>query len=321
MALNIALIGTGGIVENGHAQALTELPSAQLWSVLSRDIARAKEFAKQYNATSPEPAYDSLDSLLSDPKLDAVIIATPDKLHKDQAIACAKAGKHILLEKPMATDTEGAQAIVNASEHAGIKLGICYHLRWHPAHMEVMQRVRAGELGELRHIRTLWAWKAADDSNWRASPELGRWWSLAGVGTHCLDLTRWLMIPDAGEVSGLKSTINQSVWNGPHDETAVVSLKFASGSTAEICSSVLFNAPSRLEVYGSDGFAICEGTFGRDGSGRAWTDNGAIDFKPQKPFVGLLDDFVRSITEDRKPSADAVEGANNVRLLIESISA
>jgi UDP-N-acetyl-2-amino-2-deoxyglucuronate dehydrogenase len=319
MTLNIALIGTGGIVENGHAQALTELPSAQLWSVLSRDINRAKEFAKQYGAASPEPAYDLLDALLADPSLDAVIIATPDKLHRDQAVACAKAGKHVLLEKPMATDIEGAEAIVSASEQANIKLGICYHLRWHLAHKEIIKRVRAGELGNLRHIRTLWSWKAPDDSNWRASPELGRWWSLAGVGTHCLDLARWIMIPDSGEVAQLKSTINQSVWGGPHDETAVISLKFESGSTAEICSSVLFDAPSRLEIYGSDGFAICEGTFGRDGSGRAWTNNGEIKFGQQQPFVGLLDDFVRSIAEDRKPEADAVEGEKNVRLLLESI--
>ena len=128
------------------------------------------------------------------------------------------------------------------------------------------------------------------------------------------------MMPTSGEVSELKSTINQSVWGGPHDETAAVSLKFESGSTAEICSSVLFNAPSRLEVYGSDGYAVCEGTFGREGAGKAWTDKGVIEFEPRKPFVGLLDDFVKSITENRDPAANGFEGAKNVNLLLEAIS-
>ena len=93
MPLNIALIGTGGIVEHGHVQAVTNSSSVQLWSVLSRSLERARQFAELHGAASPIPAYDSLDSLLSDKDLDAVIIATPDKLHCEQAVAAAEAGK------------------------------------------------------------------------------------------------------------------------------------------------------------------------------------------------------------------------------------
>ena len=139
MTLNFALIGTGGIVENGHANALAEPPSTQLWSILSRDVRRAEHLANTYGAASPNPAYDSLSSLLSDPKLDAVIIATPDKLHREQAVASARAGKHILLEKPMATDAEGLEAILSACSQAQVKLGLCYRLRWHPVHREVVR--------------------------------------------------------------------------------------------------------------------------------------------------------------------------------------
>ncbi len=103
MTLRIAMIGSGGIAERKLLPALAAADNAELWSVLSRDKARAANVAAQFGAGSPNAAHDSLDSLLADPDLDAVLIATPDRLHADQAIAAARAGKHILCEKPMAT--------------------------------------------------------------------------------------------------------------------------------------------------------------------------------------------------------------------------
>lgn len=319
MILNFALIGTGGIVKGGHVRALAEVSATQLWSVLSRDFNRAKEFAAAHGAASLEPAFDSLSSLLSDPRLDAVIIATPDKLHRDQAVAAAEAGKHVLLEKPMATDVEGADAILKACQQADVQLGLCYRLRWHPVHRKIIRMAHSGEFGELRHVRVLWSINEPDSSNWRASTELGRWWSLAAVGTHCIDLARWTLTPSMGEIRQLKSVINREVWGGPHDETAVLALQFESGATAEICSSVLFNSSNRFEIYGSDGYAICEDTFGRDAAGRAWTNTGQVHFTQVDPFVGLLDDFAHSVMNNRSPEVDGVEGAKNTRLLFDAI--
>ena len=105
-------------------------------------------------------------------------------------------------------------------------------------------------LGALRHARVQWVYRAADNSNWRASADLGRWWALAGVGTHCLDLIRWAMRPSAGEIVEVKSLIGRAVYGGPNDETALLSLRFAKGVTAELAVSVLFDGPVRLELYG-----------------------------------------------------------------------
>ena len=101
--LRIAMIATGGIADKALAPAVTSASGAELWSVLSRDVGRARDFAKRHGAASPQPAYDDLDALLADPELDAVLIASPDGLHAEQCIAAASAGKHVLCEKPMAT--------------------------------------------------------------------------------------------------------------------------------------------------------------------------------------------------------------------------
>jgi 1,5-anhydro-D-fructose reductase (1,5-anhydro-D-mannitol-forming) len=314
--LNLALLGTGRIAETQLAPALAATAGVQLWSVLSRSPERASDFATRHGAASPTPGYTSLDELVKDTGLHGVIVATPDRLHAQQAITASRAGKHVFIEKPMATSAEEGASIVAECEAAAVVLGVAYHLRWHGGHRLVADAVRAGELGELRHMRVQWSLLAPDAGNWRASPEVGRWWSLAGVGTHCLDLIRWFMKPSCGEVEAVSSVISRSVWRGPHDETAVAVLRFESGATAEFCSSVQFAAPSRVEVYGSAGYAVCEGTLGAHGLGTVRDQNGERRFTPVNPFEGELLDFAAAVGEGRPPEVDGGEGLRNVELLV-----
>jgi len=318
MTVNFAMLGTGRIAQNQLAPALTQANRAQLWSVLSRDLNRAKEFAKTYSAQSPSPAYSDLKTLVADPKLDAVIIATPDKLHAQQAIVCAKAKKHVLSEKPMATDVESAKAMVEACEKAGVTLGVAYHLHWHYGHRNLIDIIKNNRLGPLRHMRVQWTFKAPNASNWRAHSEVGRWWGIAGVGTHCLDFIRWVMVPSCGEIISIKSTISKDFWKSPHDETAIVSMKFESGATAEFCSSVLFKSPYRAEIYGADGYAICDGTLGPHGAGTITVKDKMLEFQVENPYVGEIEDFVSAILQGRPPEVDGIEGIRNVELLVEA---
>lgn len=314
MALNLALLGTGRIANDKLAPALAAVEGVRLWSVLSREEDRAGAFAERHGAAAPEPAHTSLDALLADPKLDGVVIATPDKLHAPQAVAAARAGKHVLTEKPMATSVEEGREMVEACRAEGVSLGVAYHLRWHGGHRRVLGLVRNGDLGELRHVRALWSWPATDDSNWRAGDEVGKWWSLAGVGTHCLDLIRWLMVPECGEVTRVRSVVTSPRWGG-HDETAIAALELESGATAELCSSVLFESPTRLEVYGSRGWAVCTGTLGPHGGGAVHTKTGPVDYPRSDPYAGEIADFAAAVKEARAPEVDGTEGLRNVELL------
>jgi 1,5-anhydro-D-fructose reductase (1,5-anhydro-D-mannitol-forming) len=257
-----------------------------------------------------------LESLLSDAQLDAVIVATPDKLHAQQTIAAASAGKHVLVEKPMATDVGSAKAMVEACEKTGVVLAVAHHMRWHAGLQKLANAVQAGHLGTLRHMRVLWTAPTKDPNNWRALPEVGKWWSLGAVGPHCIDLIRWFMVPSCGEIESIRGTISNKVWNGPHDETAILSVCFASGATAEICCSVVFKAPSRLEIYGSDGYALCDEALGRHGAGSIRTHESVLEYTVANPYVGEVADFVGAIRENRPPGVDGREGLRNVELLV-----
>ena len=319
MTVNIAMIATGGIADKQLAPALTEAPNAQLWSVLSRDKARAAEFATRHGAASPAAAYDDLDALLADPDLHAVLIASPDKLHADQSIRAARAGKHILTEKPMATDREGAAAMIDAADQAGVRLAVAYHMRWHMGHRKLFEAARQGAFGALRHMRVQWPTPAQNADGWRAKSDVGRWWALAGVGTHCLDQIRWFMSPQCGEITRAESIINREVYKGPHDETAVLTYQFENGSTAELCASVLYRGPRIMELYGSEGYAICTDTLGPHGEGRIETHEGSFEYSPGNPYVGEIEDFAAAIRDGRPAEVDGREGAANVDLLLRAV--
>src|SRR6185436_5427085 len=131
MTLRIGILGPGLIADQKLAPALRRVPGACLWSVLSRDRARAAAFAARHGATAPAPAFTEIEAFLADPGLDAVIIASPDRLHAREATLAAAAGKHVFVEKPMATSVDEARAMVNACAAAGVRLGVAYHLRFH----------------------------------------------------------------------------------------------------------------------------------------------------------------------------------------------
>ena len=318
MSLHLGIIGPGRIAHNCFAPALLEATGGQLWSVLSRDISRATAFAERFKAQSANPAYNDVDQMLSDPELHAVIITTPDNLHAEMAVRALRAGKHVLVEKPMCVDSESARELLREADSAKRCLAVGYSNRWNAAHREVRKRLLNGYVGRIHHMRTLFTWLAADGDGWRATPELGRWWSMAAAGTHCLDLIRWMMLPTCGEISEVVPMLATGIWNRPHDESALVNFRFESGATAEFTSSVLFKSPSRVEIYGDKGFVICEGTINWEGTGTLTSHEGPIAFPVTNPFVKQLENFIESINNDTPPEVGGLEAARNIELLEEA---
>jgi predicted dehydrogenase len=318
MTVRIGIIGTGGIADVALAPAVGKARGAQLWSVLSRDRERGLAFAARHGARAPVPVSTDLAAFLADPRLDAVIIASPDRLHASQAILAAQAGKHVLCEKPMATSPDEARAMTAACRAAGVRLGVAFHLRWHAGHRIVAAQAREGALGELRHARVQWTYRAPDASNWRARNDVGRWWALAATGPHCVDMARWMLSPSCGEVTELRAVVSRPAFRGPHDESAVLAMRFASGATAEIMVSVLFDSTPVVEVFGTAGSAICEGTLGRHGAGRVRLRGAEVPFAVQDPFVAEVADFVQAIEEERDPEVNGEEGVRNTEILAEA---
>ena len=314
--LNIGIIGTGGIATGAHAPAINKSANVRLWSILSRDRQRGEMFADKFSAAANRPVRESMEQFLDDPELEAVLVASPDRLHFSQAMACLEAGKHVLVEKPLCVSVEEVDQLKSIVKQTGLTLALCLHMRWHQGLRMLREKIYEGLLGDVWHMRLHWTIKAPDGTNWRASRELGRWWSVSAFGPHCIDVARWIMGTKHGDIQEFKTITTSPVWNSEHDESAVLGLRFESGATAEIFTSLIVETTSHVDIFGSEGEAICRGVLGRNGDGSILVNNKEFKFPVMNPFVSLVENFADAINTGNKPEVDIDVATQNVRDLL-----
>ena len=190
-----AMIGTGTAAELLLAPAVAAVPTATLWSVVSRSIERAEQFAAEHRAESPTPAYRSLEACLADPELDAVIVATPDALHAEQALAAARAGKHVFCEKPLAPDADRAFRIWQAAAKAGVVHQCAFIHRFVPALRLAREIIQAGEIGEVLQFRSSYLMSTAlepdQPMSWRFDRVVAGTGAIGDLGSHHIDAERF----------------------------------------------------------------------------------------------------------------------------------
>lgn len=310
--IKVGIIGTGSIAEGGHMPAINSSGNAKLTAVLSRSKEKGQDFLDQ-NSASDASIHNDINSFINDSNVDLAIICSPDGLHFEHAKNCITSGKHVLIEKPMTTNVEESEQLIHLAKTHNRVLATGFHLRHHAGHIALLDKIHNDNaIGDIQHIRAIWAWPQKDDSNWRARGDLAKWWSLSAIGTHCFDMTRWIS-KDFNNWSSIKSVVSNSHWNGPHDETAVIAAQLSSGITAEIVSSVKFGPYNRLEVFGSSGTAICHSTFGRTGEGKIWINDEELEFEPVNPFLAELQDVIHSIENNMAPTAGGETGLRSVK--------
>ncbi len=185
--VGFGVVGVGLFGEN-HALAYSRLPGVELVAVCDTNQERAQAAAKKHGART---YYTDYEALLEDPDIAAVSIATPDFAHTEIALAAARAGKHILCEKPLATTVEEAQAVVDAAREAGVKLMVDFHNRVNPPFVAAKESVEAGEIGQpayayVRLSNTTFV--PLEMLSW-AGKSSALWF----LGSHTIDLMRFLL--------------------------------------------------------------------------------------------------------------------------------
>jgi predicted dehydrogenase len=186
--VGFGVIGTGIVGGAWHAHVYATMPQSKLVAVCDLNETRASEIADKYGAKA---VYTDYHQLLDNPEVKAVSIATPDFAHREIAVAAAQAGKHILVEKPLATSVEDAEAIVNAANKAMVKLMVDFHNRVNPPFASAKQSLLNGELGKPVYIYARLSnttWVATQMLSW-ASKSSALWF----LGSHVTDLAHWLL--------------------------------------------------------------------------------------------------------------------------------
>lgn len=259
---SFAVIGAG-LWGSLHARVYSESRRAQLVAVCDSDSDRAAEVAREFGVDCHT---DHLE-LLSRPDVDAVSIVTPDFAHTQLALDAIAAGKHVLIEKPLATTSAECRRIIDAARGAGVKLMVDFHNRWSPPFFKARKSIEAGEIGSVRLIyyrlndtifvpTEMLSWAARSTVEWF-------------VGSHSLDTVRWLVGDEVTHVYAVSRSVvlKDRGIDTPDFYEAV--LEFANGAVAvvENCWILPGSAPNiidlKCEVVGSDGALYVDGSHHR----------------------------------------------------------
>ena len=310
MGLGWAILGTGRFAELRIAPGLHKAHDARPIAVVSRDRERAQSFATEYGVPR---AYDSLDAALHDPAIDAVWVATPNGLHRDAVLAAARAGKHVLCEKPLATTVADAKAMVIACRQAGVALGTGFHLRHHPLHVEVRRILHSGDAGLVLFAEAEWslpARAAAGTTSWRQDPQLSGGGIITATGVHALDLLRFVL---DDEIDTMAAIVDKLPRGDEVDSAATCLLHFRRGVVGTVRCLRRVHAPANDLVIEATSVALrvrhgldeqARGALEQQGAGEtlagipAGTDLYALE----------ADAFARAVSEGREPNASGLDG-------------
>jgi predicted dehydrogenase len=251
--LGVGVVGLG-LVAQEHIKGYLSNPHCEIVAFCSRDKERARSKAENL-ALEHCQAYDDIEEMLKKDEIDLVSICTPNNLHVEQGIAAAEAGKHLVMEKPIALDMEDGRSLEKAVKKAGIKNVVCFVLHWYPRFVNQVALVESGAVGQvffadceylhghLERYESQWRWI------WKKS--MGGSTLMQG-GIHAVDAMRQFMTAPAVEVTAYSHGHTSKYEYNP---TIVGIVKFADGSVAKIASSFETEMPYQLNLrlYGTRG--------------------------------------------------------------------
>lgn len=307
------IVGTGGYARRACAPSFADVPQAQLVGVASSQADRAAAFAAEWDLPL---ATDDIGVLCEDADVNALWIASPSYLHAEHGRAALAAGKHVLMEKPLALTAKEAHELVELAAERNLVLATGYQARYVPAHVMMRDLIADGTIGDVVVARTFYGMhRDGPPQRWRYDRATARWGTLADIGTHHLDLLRMLV----GEIEAIGGFAAHRR-HYPTEDTATVAIRFESGAVGSLtASSVVGNPGVVVEVIGTDGSVVAEGT-SPDGQGTARlipAGGDPIDITGDRPpsFVAQLETISRVMLGESLPYASGADGARNVELL------
>ena len=314
MAIRWGIIGCGDVARKRVAGAIQNDPNSELVAVCRRDEAKLRAFAAEFGVSI---ATTSAEDVIASAEIDAVYIATPVNLHYPQTIAAATAGKHVLVEKPMAMSTAECDAMIAACAIANVRLGVAYYRPFYPVVHRIQKLIESGEIGKVLSVSattcTPFAIDPGDDGYWRVLPGEGGGGALMDIGSHRLDLFLRLF----GSVSDVKAQCGTVAASYQADDVATLALRFESGVHGVLhCCFGSSTDPDEFAVLGTEGRLVSRPLNGGELIIEHGRDRTIEQHSPASNFNSpLIADFSAAILESRSPLVSGKVGLDVNRVM------
>ncbi len=334
MTFGFAIIGCG-MIARFHCKAIGDIPGARIIALIGRTKESAQKLAAEMGLVDVL-CTDSLTDGLAAPGVDALIVTTPSGAHKDAATTAAKAGKHVVVEKPLEITSDRCTAIMDACERAGVSLCTIFPSRFGDANLELKAAIDAGRFGRLTLGETTIKWwrdqRYYDEGGWKGTQALDGGGALMNQAIHNVDLLLWMMGPVASVASYKANLAHERI---EVEDTAVAALQFQSGALGVIqaTTSVWPGLSKTISIHGNKGSVtieqddLCLWKFQEElpidasirsrfahktGESGGSSNPGAIS---HGGHTRQLADFIDAIRKGRKPFVDGAEGRRSVALI------
>ncbi len=322
--INFGIVGCGVIAPN-HAESIAEIEGAKLVAACDIVPEKAEAFGKKYGVDY----YTDLSKMLQRDDLDAVCVTTPSGLHAEVGVQVAKAGKHVVVEKPIDVSLEHADALISAAKEAGVKLAVISQHRFDDAMLKLKGAINEGKLGQLNfggsHTKWYRSQEYYDSGDWRGTWELDGGGAIMNQSVHYVDLLQYVMGPveEIFAYCATRDHVRIEV-----EDIAVASVKFRSGAIGIIEGNTTAYPGfyTRLDIYGSGGSVIMEADkivewklkseAGSEGSAREKVEGAGSAQIGYSSHQRQLEDFVAAIREDREPLVNGEEGRKPLEIII-----
>jgi predicted dehydrogenase len=313
--LNIALCGLGRYAEY-MAYGLESAIYCNIAGIITGTPQKAIDWKKKYNIPDANIYnYQNFDSIANNKDIDLVYVLLPNSMHKEYTIRAAKAGKHVIVEKPMAITADDCREMIAACKTAGVQLAVGYRLHFEPYHLELKRLGQQKVFGPVRLIEASLGYRSDDPNEWRLKKAMSGGGPLMNLGVYCVQSNRYTLGEEPISVTAQFGPITKPELFKEVEETITWQLQFPGGA---VCTSTsTYNCQvDRYHASAVDGFfelspAISYGPF------RGTTSNGEMHFPDINQQTTQCDEIAKFLLQN-KPLPDHItgeEGWKDMRIL------
>ena len=314
--LRVALVGLGSYATNNLLPGIQKSQMCELAGIVTGTPAKKAAWMAKHNLLEKNCYnYENFDEIKNNPDIDAVYIVLPNSMHKEYTLRAAKAGKHVICEKPMSVSVKESHEMIKACKAAGVTLTIGYRLHYEPFTNEVMRLARDKDFGKIKFVDTKFAWRNRDIKAWRMNYKYSGGGAFMDVGIYCINASRYATGEEPISVTAQEIKTEPEIYRDI-EETMQWELKFPSGAVARGMSSYAFNA-HKLAIHYENGNLEMEPAYDY-GPLKGKTNKGPMDFPITHHQTLEMDGIADSILNNKAIRTPGEEGLKDM-IIMEAI--
>src|SRR5690554_3077210 len=314
--LRVALMGLGGYASI-VAEAMKLSKKAKVVGLISGTPSKLKDWQEKYNVPDKNCYnYKTYHQIKDNPDIDAIYVITPNALHKEHTIGAAKAGKHVICEKPLAINAKEAQEMIGVCSENNVKLLVGYRMHFEPNTLEIINKRDAGEFGKVLFFQGLSGFRIGDPNQWRLDKELAGGGAMMDIGIYSINGARYMVGEEPIWVTAQETKTDPEKFKEGVDETIQFQMGFPSGAVASCLSTYSMNHLDRFFLNGEKGFAQLQPSTGY-GPIKGHTNRGELN-KPHVTHQTVqMDEMAGIILDGEKPiiPVDGEEALKDLKII------